>query len=183
MQITRRNTILAGGMILGGTALGITQIDTASANVSGELDVPDVETHTNGESIDAITISVDTNYVYDSSHGADSLTLELLIGDSESTMQPIDDIVNTDIPDADAGTETLSGSLAGTYHFSLSSFEPVDSLPRETTVWIGVDMRLEREGETIAEEHITDHATVTVDGEEMNASVSLGASGEITVET
>lgn len=182
----RKFVAAATATTIGSTALYIgTRPSSGQTDVTlGELTVPDVSTATSGKSIESITLTVDTSYEYQSSHNPDSWTLELLIGDSEGTMQPIDSVTKTEsLLQTDSGTETLSGSLAGTYHYATTDFEPSNGGEVSKSVWIGIRFALSANNETVADETIAKAVSVTVDGATLEASASLGGSGEITVTT
>lgn len=185
MKRRRVLAVLGTATAVGSTAtyLSVGQSEGATAEL-GSLDVPDVETSTSGDSIESITLTVDSSYEYDSSHNPDSWTLELLVGDNEDTMQPIDSVTETDsLLQSDSGTETLSGAITSTYHFSTMDFEPSNGGEVSRPVWIGLRFELEANGEIVAEETITENVSVTVDGAALEASASLGGEGEITVST
>ena len=177
--------VLGTATATGSTALylGTRPSEGASAEL-GSLDVPDIDTSTSGDSIESITLTVDSNYEYDSSHNPDSWTLELLVGDNEDTMQPIDSVTETEsLLQSDSGTETLSGSITSTYHFSTMDFEPSNGGEVSRPVWVALRFQLTANGEIVAEETITENVSVTVDGASLEASASVGGSGEIQIET
>ena len=136
----RQFAALAGATVATSTGIYISTRPSQGATAElGSLDVPDVDTSTSGDSIESITLDLTASYEYSSSHNPDSWTLELLVGDNEDTMQPIDSVTETDsLLQSDSGTETLSGSIASTYHFSTYDFEPSNGGEVSRPVWIGL---------------------------------------------
>jgi hypothetical protein len=183
----KRRAFVAGGAatLFGSTAYAIsTGSSEASETTLGELHVPDVSTKTGGDSIQSVNISVDASWSYDTNVNPDKWTLELLIGDNDSTLEPIDSVEQTEnLLQTDSGTETLSGSVTSEWHFSNSSFEPVDNGTKDTVVYVGLSFKLHQGGDVIAESELVEPVTVSVDGQELTASASLGGSGEISIST
>lgn len=181
----RQFAALAGATVATSTGIYINTRPAEGASVElGTLDVPDTTVATAGDEIQSIELTVDAEYQFESSHNPDSWTLELLVGDSEDTMQPIDSVTETEeLNQSGSGTETLNGPITSTYHFSTHDFEPSNGGEVSRPVWVGIRFALEANGETIADERLADAVTVTVDGATLEASASLGGSGEISVST
>lgn len=181
----RRFVALTGALATGGTALAITATDRSEAAISlGTLDVPDVNAVLNGGEITAINLTVDAEYTFSSSHNIDEWTLELLVGDSDTTLEPIDSAsASESLGQSGSGTETLSGDATSTYHFALDEFEPANGGSVSHLVWVGLRFRLKRNAEVVAEETVSDSVTVAVDGGSIEASASVGGEGTLSVET
>lgn len=183
----RRQLIATTAGILGGTTLLATTSNHTKAHTGrvNTLTVPDVTATTHGAAIDTVTLTVDATYSYDSTHNIDRYTLTLLSGDRESTIQPIATSEHTDgdFGQSGSGTETLSGDILSTYHYSRSDFEPVNGQEVSHAVWAGIQLQVWVNGDRVVDELATDACRVTVDGAELEVSGQVGGDGEIVIET
>lgn len=185
-QLSRRRVL--GGIAAtaaGSTALYVsTSQSSAQVDIQlGDLTIPNVSHSTGGDEIESADLEVQANYEYESSHEPDEFTLQLLIGDAETTLEPIDEITQTDsLSKTASGSETLSGAITETYHFATETLEPSGESEESTAVYVGLSFTLRKDGETIAEQELVEPVTITVDGKELDATASIGGTGEITIE-
>ena len=184
MDLSRRQALTAtGATVLGATGIVINSRQASGSSVELDtLNVEDVAHNTDGEEIESIDLTVDARYEYETNRSVDRFEIDLLIGDASSTLMVIDTVEKEDIGQSGDGVETLSNSLTSTYHYSTESFEPNGDTTRNTTVWVGLEFRLYSGDEVVESAKLTDTATVSVDGSELEVSVSLGGVGSIDVE-
>lgn len=183
---TRREFGIALTTTAVGGAYALTRGERVSAEATVDADglsVPDVEAATEGNAVTGVLLTVNASYAYESSHTPDAVALELLSGDQESTMLPIDTHDVAVSGPTGSGEVELSGDITETYHFALIDFEPPDATPVSHTVWTGVRLTVERDGTVLAEETAADSTRVTVDGETLTATAAVGGTGDVAVET
>lgn len=175
----RRFLTVAGTGIVGSTAFIATQTPTARAEVTmGGLTVAESE-HVVGE-VTAATITIPLTYQYESPSGFEAVRLEASIGDSLSTLEPVE---STDIPVSDTsgeGSYTFEAvDLTQEWHYSLESFQPADST-KQVLVAAGVRMALIDGGEVLTETFDDGAATIYVhpDG---SVSAAFEGTAEVSV--
>lgn len=179
-----RRKLLGSVAALGGTGIAYKTIGTTTAETAeisfGEYVVPNVS-HL-GTEIEAITLTVDAEYHYTSSHVPDKYVIELLVGDSDTTLEAIDSVEQTEnLQKEQSGVHELSGKVTSTYHFTNNSFVPSNGGKQETTVYTALSFRVVKGEETIAESEIVEPVVIAVDGTELDATAELKGTGEILI--
>jgi hypothetical protein len=186
-KLTRRKLLGMSIAAFGGTSIGyLTTRQAEGTNISlqaTDFSIPDTEYMSGGDSLEAITINVQAEFEYSSTHALDGYRITLLLGDSDTTITDLDIVEETGIDKSSTGSETLSGPIDGTYHFEVSDFEPSNGGSQSTVVYVGLRFELLQEGETIAEKEVIETPSVTVDATELSTNVTLGGTGNISVDS
>lgn len=185
MQPTRRQT-LAGIATTATAGIALTHAPTAyaDATVSNQgLTIPDSTHQTDGQTVTQVPVTVSAEYAYESTHTPDTVSITLLSGDSDTTLQPLtsQDLQVNGL--SDNGTVELSGDVLSTYHYTADDFSPSEGNTVTQVVWIGLELVVTRGGETLASERVVDSAQITSDGTVVSATGALGGDGTIDVET
>lgn len=182
-KISRRTVLSGIGATVAGTSIAYisTRPTEAQATVEfGNLQIPDSEYI--GQDIQEVNLSVDATYSYEASHSPDEYSLTLLVGDADTTIQPIDSVTrSSDLTKTETGEHTLSGLVTSTYHFDVADFEPATDTTKQSVVYVALRFKLKRNSEVIAESELIEPVNLIVDGTTLEATAKLNGTGAITI--
>lgn len=178
---TRREFAVAVGGIVGGVAVTSTGSEPASAaqvEMDG-LDIPDAN-HV-GE-VNDITLYSSAEVGWESNADIGGWTLRMDVGRSEDDLERLDFALGSNPAASGTATRELSGSL-----LELDAFRPELFAAESEVTTVEIVARLGFEltdtaGEVIAGDSVQTTATITVEPEHMDVSVSLGGEGEIEIQ-
>jgi hypothetical protein len=180
---SRRRVLIGTGTALAATtgSIALTS-DNASATVNGEFSIPNGEATLTDESLSDVRLSCDAVYSYDANAPIHGVELELHAGATPDTVDMIARHERTDIStDQLDGEATLSGSLINTSDFEIQNFEPDSG---ELTTGVVAELRFYalRNGDVAAEAIQTEAFEVTVSKKDLEVTMTVGGTGEVTFE-
>jgi len=126
-------------------------------------------------------LGVDVEYTWTANRQPTKYTVELLVGNTETDVTPIDSIEETDIPASTTKTDRLQGSLLDSPDYESLNFDVSDGGEKQTTVWATVKFTLYRDGTEMTTAEAQTQATVILKGEDLTVSADIGADGSFGV--
>lgn len=180
--IVSRRKLLTGGATLmaGGGAFAILGSRRAAASVS--LNVPDASHSGEDGTVTGLTVSIDGVYEY---AVPEASTLELTLSVSPPDADNFQAIASTEHqPSGTEGTSQfgLSGSVLDHSAFSTDGFSADAGQTVTRTLQVRVGFAVVTDGETVASDHATTDATVTVENTSVATEVSISADGSIQIQ-
>jgi len=183
VKLSRRRVLaLTGTTAVGGVALSqLSQPAAAESSISfGSFTLPDKTVYPDG-TVQNVVLGVDVEYTWTANRTPTRYTVELLVGNTESDLVPIDSIEETDIAASTTKTDRLQGSLLDSPDYDLVNFDVSDGGEKQATVWAKVKFSLYRDGSVLTTAEAQTQATLILKGEELTVSAQIGGSGEFQV--
>jgi len=183
VKLSRRRVVaLTGSTIVGGAAISqLSQPAGAASSISyGEFNIADQTVYPDG-TVANVVLDVDVQYTWTANRTPTKYTVELLVGNTESEVVPIDSIEQTDIAASTTKTDQLQGSLLDSPDYELVNFDVSDGGEKQTTVWATVKFTLYRDGSVLTTAEAQTQATLILKGEELTVSAQIGGSGSFGV--
>lgn len=182
--ISRRQA-LSGIGALAATGIGYslaTQKADAKVDVAS-LKVPNEKQVIADQSVNDVRISVEANWSWSGNADINAWNLRLKAGTTQDNAETIATTGKDGLGiDSLTGTETLEASILNSSAFENGDFEPRKGSKTVSVVFI-LEFEILRNGEVVETATATETADVTVSKEELKYTVSVDATGELSVLT
>jgi hypothetical protein len=176
---------LIGGVattVFGGLALGSLPKST-EASLSGELDV-DNTTEEVQEPVTSALLKIEGTYEWDSDTTPGRIILRLKLTHTNTTEQLEATVIDSNLSRTGSRKIDLSGNMMDHSEIQAETLTPEsngDSVTETATAVLSIE--LEKDGTTLAQKELTDEFQVTVKQTVGSATVSVGATGSVDVQT
>lgn len=182
-RITRTHVAVVAvtvALVVSGVALGSGSAG-GQTTISG-LEVTGAErTLGPNEAVSDVTVSVQADWQYDSTHAPDDAVLELYAAESGGSLTQVDAVTLSDPALNDSGTTTLSGGLVSSGAVPSGTFDVQSGGSTTETVDVKAVLKLRRNGERIGVADSSTQADVSVSKEELTVSASISGDGALSV--
>jgi len=184
MRSTSRRALI-GGIVttsIGGLAL-VSIPESTEASLSGELDV-DNTTEEVQNSVTSAILNVSGTYEWDATTTPGRVILRLKLTHTGTTEQLEAKIVDSNLSPTGSREIDLSGNMMDHSELTAEDLTPGsngDSATETATAVLSIE--LEKDGSTLAQKELTDEFQVTVKQTVGSATVSVGATGSVDVQT
>lgn len=183
MPYSRRCVLaLSGTIATGGIALySLSDRSKAQVQIDG-LNVSDAQKEVSNP-VNSVRVDVDTQYSYDAEVVPTKVVLRLE-GTTQSESTQLDAIEPDSLSQSQEGSPTLNGNL-----LDLPGLTAPDLSPQEVgesvteTVTLRLKLTIRHDGRVIKTATETDDALIEITKTKPGATISLGGTGEITIQT
>jgi len=185
MRSTSRRALI-GGIVtttLGTGFLVSGATDTSKASLSGELDVQNT-TEEVQNSVTSAILNVTGTYEWDSDTTPGRIILRLKLTHTNTTEQLEAKVIESNLSATGSREIDLSGNMMNHSEIQAETLTPEsngDSVTETATAVLSIE--LETDGTTLAQKELTDEFEVTVKQTLGSATVSVGATGSVDVQT
>jgi len=182
-SISRR--ALVGGIgttVFGGFALATT-LESTEASLSGELDVAN-KTKEVQNPVTSALLNVEGSFSWQSDTAPSRIIIRLKLTHTSTTEQLEATVLDSNLTPTGSREIDLSGSITSHSEIIAASLTPDakgESVTETATAVLSIE--LETDGTTLAQTELTDEFQVTVKQTVGSATISIGATGDITVKT
>jgi len=176
---------LIGGIATVGIGSGVLVSipESTEASLSGELDV-DNTTEEVQESVTSAILNVSGTYEWDSDITPGRIILRLKLTHTGTTEQLEANVIDSNLSPTGGRDIDLSGNMMDHSEIQAETLTPDangDSVTETATAVLSIE--LETDGSTLAQKELTDEFEVTVKQTAGSATVSVGATGSVDVQT
>jgi len=183
-SISRRALVSSiAGVSIGSVAVSTAFIDTSKASLSGELDVQD-KTKEIQDPIQSATLDVTGNLSWESDTIPDRVILRLKLKEANTTEQLAADSISSNLQATDSRAIDFSVNLLDHSELTAPMLSPTqngDTNSINATAILSIE--LEKDGTTLAQKEVTDTFSISTTKTVGSATISVGATGDITVKT
>jgi len=184
MRSTSRRALI-GGIVtstVGSIALA-TIPESTEASLSGELSVDDT-TEEVQDPVSSAILNVSGTYEWDATTTPGRIILRLKLTHTNTTEQLEAKVIDTNLSRTGSREIDLSGNMMDHSELTAEDLTPSsngDSATETATAVLSIE--LETDGSTLAQKELTDEFEVTVKQTAGSATVSVGATGSVDVQT
>jgi len=184
MRSTSRRALIGGIATVGiGSGVLVSVPERSEASLSGELDV-DNTTEEVQESVTSAILNVSGTYEWDATTTPGRIILRLKLTHTNTTEQLEATVIDSNLSRTGSREIDLSGNMMDHSELTAEDLTPSsngDSATETATAVLSIE--LEKDGSTLAQKELTDEFEVTVKQTLGSATISVGATGSVDVQT